>query len=188
MKILEYSRSGEAIDSLKVPVTVNGREQSVVSFPVDVPRDIDSLTFKVIFASKSFSDAVQFGVPVHDASQVITESHSAIVLPGADKDKLLESLRSRFVNVSSAGAVCDEISIGRMIEEAATQKSEPSANDVLSLTDEHISVVRQAAEPAREAQELSGIQILDRRCQIRNIPAKTSHQSHPIKHRCGDRL
>ncbi len=52
--------------------------------------------------------------------------------------------------------------------------------------DEHISVVRQAAEPAREAQELSGIQILDRRCRIRNIPAKTSHQSHPIQHRGGD--
>lgn len=135
MKILEYSRRGEAIDSLKVPVTVNGREQSVVSFPVDVPHDIDSLTFKVIFASKSFSDAVQFGVPVHDASQVITESHSAIALPGTDKDKLLESLRSRFVNVSSAGAVCEEISIGKMIEEAATQKSEPSSNDVLSLTE-----------------------------------------------------
>ena len=135
MKILEYSRSGEAIDSLKVPVTVNGREQSVVSFPVDVPHDIDSLTFKVIFASKSFSDAVQFGVPVHDASQVITESHSAIALPGMDKDKLLESLRSRFMNVSSAGAVCDEISIGRMIEDAATQKSEPKTNDVLSLTE-----------------------------------------------------
>lgn len=135
MKILEYSRSGEAIDSLKVPVTVNGREQSVVSFPVDVPHDIDSLTFKVIFASKSFSDAVRFGVPVHDASQVITESHSAIALPGTDKDKLLESLRSRFVNVSSAGAVCEEISIGKMIEEAATQKSKPSSNDVLSLTE-----------------------------------------------------
>uniref|UniRef100_UPI00402A1DA3 alpha-2-macroglobulin family protein n=1 Tax=Candidatus Cryptobacteroides bacterium TaxID=3085639 RepID=UPI00402A1DA3 len=70
-----------------------------------------------------------------DASQVITESHSAIALPGTDKDKLLESLRSRFVNVSSAGAVCEEISIGKMIEEAATQKSEPSSNDVLSLTE-----------------------------------------------------
>ncbi len=135
MKILEYSEKGEAIDSLRVPVTVKGREQSVVSFPVDVPSATDSLTFKVIFASKSFSDAVQFGVPVHDASQVITESHSAIALPGADKEKLLESLRSRFVNVSSAGAVCDEISIGKMIEEAAAQKSEPAANDALSLTE-----------------------------------------------------
>ena len=56
-------------------------------------------------------------------------------MPGTDKDKLLESLRSRFVNVSSAGAVCEEISIGKMIEEAATQKSEPSSNDVLSLTE-----------------------------------------------------
>ena len=135
MKILEYSDKGEAIDSLRVPVTVKGGEQSVVSFPVDVPSATDSLTFKVIFASKSFSDAVQFGVPVHDASQVITESHSAIALPGADKEKLLESLRSRFVNVSSAGAVCDEISIGKMIEEAAAQKSEPAANDALSLTE-----------------------------------------------------
>ena len=135
MKILEYSEIGETLDSLRVPVTVKGREQSVVSFPVDVPRGADSLTFKVIFASKSFSDAVQFSVPVHDASQVITESHSAIALPGADKEKLLESLRSRFVNVSSAGAVCDEISIGKMIEEAAAQKSEPAANDVLSLTE-----------------------------------------------------
>ena len=135
MKILEYSGKGEAVDSLRVPVTVNGREQSVVSFLVDVPRGADSLTFKVIFASKSFSDAVQFSVPVHDASQVITESHSAIALPGADKEKLLESLRSRFVNVSSVGAVCDEISIGKMIEEAAAQKSEPAANDVLSLTE-----------------------------------------------------
>ena len=135
MKILEYSEKGEALDSLRVPVTVNGREQSVVSFPVDGPYSTDSLTFKVIFISKSFSDAVQFGVPVHDASQVITESHSTIALPGADKEKLLESLRSRFVNVSSAGAVCDEISIGKMIEEAATQKSEPAANDVLSLTE-----------------------------------------------------
>ena len=135
MKILEYSGKSEAIDSLRVPVTVNGREQSVISFPVDVPYSTDSLTFKVIFASRSFSDAVRFGVPVHDASQVITESHSAIALPGADKEKLLESLRSRFVNVSSAGAVCDEISIGKMIEEAAAQESEPAANDVLSLTE-----------------------------------------------------
>ena len=135
MKILEYSVTGEVLDSLKVPVKVNGRKQSAVAFPVNVPADIDALTFKVIFTSKSFSDAVQFGVPVHDASQVITESHSAIALPGAAKEKLLESLRSRFVNVSSAGAVCDEISIGRMIEEAAAQKSEPKANDVLSLTE-----------------------------------------------------
>ena len=135
MKILEYSEKGEAIDSLRVPVTVKGGEQSVVSFPVDVPSATDSLTFKVIFASKSFSDAVQFGVPVRDASQVIMESHSAIALPGADKEKLLESLRSRFVNVSSAGAVSDEISIGKMIEEAAALKSEPAANDALSLTE-----------------------------------------------------
>ena len=135
MKILEYSGKGEAFDSLRVPMTVKGREQSVVSFPVDVPRGADSLTFKVIFASKSFSDAVLFSVPVREASQVITESHSAIALLGADKEKLLESLRSRFVNVSSVGSVCDEISIGKMIEEAATQKSQPAANDVLSLTE-----------------------------------------------------
>ncbi len=132
------------VDSVDVDVPAGG--SSAAGFVVNVPENVGTLGFKVVFighecASEGvaaydvlISDGIFVPVPVLPAAQVLIESHSA-VLPGwQSADDLMERLRNEFVNVSSVGAEYSEISIMDMIREALPVAYEPEADDAVSLS------------------------------------------------------
>ena len=126
-------------------VTVPARKTVPVEFTVD-PKGHDMLGLKVVFAdnAKSFSDAVLVPLPVYEAEQTLTESHSAVLLAGMDKDALINRIRSAFTGTTSAGAEYKEIDIRQMVLDAIPSKVEPEGKDILSLTEAYY--VRRVAE------------------------------------------
>ena len=103
------------------------------------PETSGMMDIKVIFEADpvtdlpTLSDGVKVSVPVLPAVQTLTEAHSAVLLPGMDKEALLAQIRSQFVNVSSMGAAYREISILDRIREALPDKVEPRSENVLDL-------------------------------------------------------
>lgn len=98
----------------------------------------DTLGLKLVFAAdgeQSFSDGMFVSVPVRPAEQTLTESHSAVLLSGMDKNSLVERLRKEFTNVDGADANVQVISILDMIRDAIPSKVEPAGKDVLSLSE-----------------------------------------------------
>lgn len=82
-----------------------------------------------------FSDGIFVSIPVLAAGQRITESHSAVLLAGMDKDAVIAGLRNQFVNGSGNDAEVNVISIIDMIRDAVPSKVEPEGKDVLSLSE-----------------------------------------------------
>lgn len=82
------------------------------------------------------SDSMFFSIPVLERAQTLTESHSAVLLSGADKDGLVRDLESRFTGTSHYGAVCSEITVLDMVRQTLEGKLRESGNDVLSLTED----------------------------------------------------
>ena len=123
-----------ASSSKKVTVPAGGAVE--VAFDVN-PKDYDELGLKVVFAddAKTFSDGVFVGMPVNEAKQTLTESHSAVLLAGADKAALIKRLESEFTGTTSKGAEVKEIDIRQMILDAVPSKVDPKGKDVLSLTE-----------------------------------------------------
>lgn len=132
----------------KVPVKEYGKHLEVPAgksvaemFDIDALPETEGgvLGFRVVFIADAgggkFSDGIFVTVPVLPAVQTVTEAHSAVLLDGMDKEKVLETLRSSFVNGSSYGAEYKEISIIEMLKETLPEKVEPSGNDVLSLSE-----------------------------------------------------
>jgi len=117
-----------------VAVTVPAGGSIPVSFEVDVPSDVAVLGIKVSFSGEA-SDAVFVTVPVHPVEQTLTEAHSAVLLHGMSRESLLESLKKRFVNVSSAGAAYSEISVMDMLREALPLVAEAGSKDVVSQSE-----------------------------------------------------
>ena len=130
-------RSASATAGKKVTVPAGGSITQMVE--VAVPERPGTLEVKVVFEADpvagqpTFSDGVKVGVPVLPAVQTLTEAHSAVLLPGMDKEALLAQIRSQFVNVSSMGAEYREISILDMIREALPDKVEPRSENILDL-------------------------------------------------------
>ena len=122
--------------SLSKKVTVPAGGSVEVGFDVD-PKDFDELGLKVVFAdnAKTFSDGVFVSLPVHEAKQTLTESHSAVLLAGADKTSLVKRLESEFTGTTYKGAEVKEIDIRQMVLDAVPSKIEPKGKDVLSLTE-----------------------------------------------------
>lgn len=83
----------------------------------------------------AFSDGLFVSIPVLAARQRITESHSAVLLAGMDKDAVIAGLRNQFVNGSGNDAEVNVISIIDMIRDAVPSKLEPEGKDVLSLSE-----------------------------------------------------
>ncbi len=81
------------------------------------------------------SDAVFVSIPVSAAVQTVTEAHSALLLAGADREALTESLREEFVNLPGAEASAREISILDMLREAVPTRLEAKGEDLLSLSE-----------------------------------------------------
>lgn len=136
--------------SKKVTVPAGGSVPVAFDIP---PKDVDTLGLKIVFADKArtFSDGVFVSLPVLEAEQTITESHSAVLLPGMDKETLVRRLQSEFTGTSSMGAGYREIDIRRMLLEAIPSKVEPDGKDVLSLTEAYY--VRKVSERLGSSQE-----------------------------------
>ena len=121
-------------------VTVPAGAALPLSFDLK-PADGDSLGILLSFAGngaetgEAFSDCVFVTVPVKEDCQVITESHSAVLLPGADRDAILKQLRERFTGISSYGAEYSETDIRAMLLDALPGKVDPERKDVLSVTE-----------------------------------------------------
>ena len=121
-------------------VTVPAGASLPLSFDLK-PADGDSLGILLSFAGngaetgEAFSDCVFVTVPVKEDCQVITESHSAVLLSGADRDALLKQLRESFTGISSYGAEYSETDIRAMLLDALPGKVDPERKDVLSVTE-----------------------------------------------------
>ena len=122
--------------SRSVKVTVPVGESVPVEFEVD-PKKYDEIGLKVVFADDAgtFSDGVFVSLPVREAAQTLTESHSAVLLAGADRDALVRRLEGEFTGTTSRGAELKEIDVRRMVLDALPSKVEPDGKDVLSLTE-----------------------------------------------------
>ena len=81
------------------------------------------------------SDAVFVVMPVSPAVQTITEAHSALLRASMDRDAVLASLRSQFVNVRGAEASLREISILGMLQEAIPEKVLPTCENLLDQSE-----------------------------------------------------
>ena len=121
-------------------VTVPAGASLPLSFDLK-PADGDSLGILLSFAGngaetgEAFSDCVFVTVPVKEDCKVITESHSAVLLPGADRDAVLKQLRESFTGISSYGAEYSETNIRAMLLDALPAKVDPERKDVLSVTE-----------------------------------------------------
>ena len=144
---------GKPFSSVSRKVTIPAGETVPVEFDVD-PKDYDELGLKVVFAdkAKTFSDAVFVSLPVNEAEQTLTESHSAVLLAGMDKEALLRRLQSEFTGTTSKGAEYKEIDIRQMLLDAIPTKVEPSGKDVLSLSEAFY--VRKVASKLGAPQEI----------------------------------
>lgn len=110
---------------------------------------LDTLGFKIMFvADGTFSDGIFVAVPILPAAQTLEETHSAVLLAGADKEQVLKNLRNEFVNTEADEADLKEISILGMLRDALPSKVEPQGEDILSLSEAYY--VRAVAAYLRE--------------------------------------
>lgn len=138
-------RDAEPADIMQLPLKVEAGSVSEAGFAIDVP-EVDTLGFMISFVGGYepegmavcdvlVSDAVFVDVPVLPAQQVLTEAHSAVLLPGRSEEDLILSLRERFVNVSSVGAEYSSVSIMDMLREALPLVAEAEGRDVISQSE-----------------------------------------------------
>ena len=120
-------------DIFKVDIPSGG--SSAVPFEVHVPSDVDVLGFKVVFASKDVSDGVFVTVPIYEASQVIREAHSAVLLSGMSEEDIINELRKRFVNGSSVGAEYSSVTVMDMLRDALPLVIEPDGEDAVTQSE-----------------------------------------------------
>ena len=132
----DYNTEPISRTSRKVSLPANSTIEEV--FPVKVPSNLRQegvIGLKLVFSGEGFSDSVFDTIPVYLDRQVITESHSGVLLPGMDRERLLEEIKSSFVNVSPFGATSREITVIDMVRDAIPDGVEPKGKDVLSLSE-----------------------------------------------------
>lgn len=125
----------EPIHVQRIALTVPSGGEESAAFPVRVPVGVDSLGFKVAFVSADVSDGVFVSVPVHEAAQTLTETHSAVLLPGMSRDSLGTVLQRRFINVQGRSADASEVSLADLVRAAVPDKAAPAGKDVLALSE-----------------------------------------------------
>ena len=129
--------SAKALASGSKCLSIKAGESASFDCAISAPA-VSELGLLVSFTPKDAalgSDAVFVSIPVSEAAQTITEAHSALLLAGADREALIESLRSEFVNLPGAEASVREISILDMLREAVPAKLEAKGEDLLSLSE-----------------------------------------------------
>lgn len=147
-------------------VTVPAGGSAVFCPPAIAVQELDGdLGLLVSFEAGSVSDAVFVCVKVKPAVQTVTEAHSSLLKDGEDRDAIIASLRSQFVNVDGALAKIREISILDMLKEAVPEKVEPTSDNVLSLSEAYYAnlLARSLGAPGLDDEGLSDIRsrILD---------------------------
>ncbi len=125
-------KAGESVQ--QIPVTVAPGTTETRRFQVVIPSEA-SVSLTASFIAPEFSDAVQVTVPVYPAAQVLTEAHSAVLRDAMSREALLADLCSRFVNVPASEAALKEITVLDMVKDAIPSHVDPSADDVLSLSE-----------------------------------------------------
>ena len=120
-----------------VTVTSEGNTSEVAKKRADASSEVSpsAVTLTAAFRSAGFSDGVRVHVPVLEATQELTEAHSAVLLAGMDREALLEQLRARFVNVPGSEATLRDITVLDMVKDAIPSHVEPRGNDVLALSE-----------------------------------------------------
>lgn len=113
-------------------VRIGAFSSGAFSFSPGVFTEEGEAGFRIEFRSEDFSDAVFVTVPVESARQRISESHSAVLLPGDDRRSVSEKLRASFVNTGAYGAEVKEIGIRDMVKDCI-EGYVAGAPDVLSL-------------------------------------------------------
>ena len=130
------------LQNFVAPVIVPANGSVPYSCKVEAPKNLDDLGIMISFTSASAdfgSDAVFVSVPLKPAYQTITEVHSAVLLSGADKAALTDSLRAMFVNIPGSEAELTEISIREMLLEAIPRRVIPQSENILAVTDAMLS-------------------------------------------------
>lgn len=125
------------VSEQSVSVSLQKAEAKSHAFDVEIPKDAEVVGLKAVFVPDEgdFSDAVFVSVPIYKNRQVITESHSAVLLSGKNEQELVEKLRSEFANGSGYGAEYKTISVMDMVKEALPSKFEPYSDNIISLTE-----------------------------------------------------
>lgn len=143
-----------SVQSLRVKVPAG--ESLCSLFDVNVNElipECGTLGFKVVFKAENggnaFSDAMFVPVSVYPDTQRLTETHSAVLLAGADQDALISRLRKMFVNADGDNAEVKVLSILDMVRDAVPSKVEPAGNDVFTLSE--ALYVRRLADALRAA-------------------------------------
>lgn len=143
------SDSYEGVEPIKTAiaeVNVPAGGSVPVSFEIDLPSDMSVMGLKVTFAGAyeaddasmddaHVADGVFVTIPVYTAEQTLKEAHSAVLLHGMSEEAVLESLRKKFVNVSSVGAEYSSVSIMDMLREALPLVVEAGSKDVVSQSE-----------------------------------------------------
>ena len=135
-------KTADVLQNFVAPVMVPANGSVPYSCEVEAPKNIDDLGIMISFASASGdfgSDAVFVNVPLKPAYQTISEAHSAVLLSGADKAALIDSLRGMFVNIPGSEAELTEISIREMLLEAIPRRVIPKSENMLAVTDAMLS-------------------------------------------------
>lgn len=143
------SSDGEENPMLAVsrPMTVRKGRTSSENFCIDVTEDVLGLSYRILFDGTpggmsregqeghdaSCSDGVAGEIPVFPSRQRIVESHSAVLLPGMDRDSLYADLAGRFVNVQGHGAEYKEMPLLDMLYDAVPSAISVSGTDAVSL-------------------------------------------------------
>ncbi len=129
--------SAKALASGSKSLSIKAGESAVFDCGISAPA-VSELGMLVSFTPADAalgSDAVFVSIPVSAAVQTVTEAHSALLLAGADREALVESLRGEFVNLPGSEASVREISILDMLREAVPTRLEAKGEDLLSLSE-----------------------------------------------------
>lgn len=157
----DYNGKPTSVKTVKLTVPARGVKASLF----EVPATGECLGLKAVFSAGMLSDAMFVTVPVYDKVQTLTESHSAVLLPGANEKQLLQGLRKQFVNAKGSSAEYSEISIIDMVREALPAKKKPSGSDVLSLSEAYYVRLLSAE---LEGEETDESELLERIMACRN--------------------
>ncbi|MGN0188866.1 MAG: MG2 domain-containing protein [Candidatus Cryptobacteroides sp.] len=141
------------VRSTPLDVPADGQSSSV--FEIAVPSSglsCGCLGLKVVFRGSvtdrlspsgmprtEVSDGMFLTIPVLEARQELTEAHSALLLPGADRDSLKNVLMSSFTGTSPVGAEYSEHTLSSLVLRDMEQSASPASKDLVSLLSAYYS-------------------------------------------------
>ena len=128
--------NAKVLSSSEQKICVPGGSSCNFDLEFQVPAGLKDLGVLVSFTPDRIAtaaDGVFVSVPVKPAVQTLTEAHSAVLLPGADKAALEAQLRSLFENVDGSLPVLEERDIRQMLQDAIPDEIEVPCDNAISL-------------------------------------------------------